>query len=293
MNLAIEYIEENLDSAIAIDEVAKVACASKYHFHRMFYAAFKVTPADYIRKRKLTKAAAELVSGNLRVVDVATKYGYDSPNAFTRAFRQLHGLNPGKVRTTQAKLSVFNRVAFEYEPRGTVVLDYRIIEKPEFELLGKSKDFEFDRFVKEGPKFWKDYVGTNEYKLLLELTKGRCGPVSESALMSAYFPIEQADQNAEGNRHEFTDLLAIEKSSQIDANTSHFENYSVPAATYAEFNCTYQTSMKTNRYIYGEWFAATGYERDGNKPDIAAYFPMPFRPLKEMGVRWWIPVVKK
>jgi len=58
-----------------------------------------------------------------------------------------------------------------------------------------------------------------------------------------------------------------------------------------EFNCTYQSSMKTNRYIYGEWFSSTGYEHDGNKPDIAAYFPVAFRPIKEMGIRWWIPIV--
>jgi AraC family transcriptional regulator len=103
--------------------------------------------------------------------------------------------------------------------------------------------------------------------------------------MSVYFPDDHQ------NRDSFTDVLAIEAAPEIE--TKEFEVYSVPAATYAEFNCTYQTSMKTNRYIYGEWFASTGYERDGNKPDIAAYFPVAFRPIKEMGVRWWIPVVSK
>ncbi|TQV88242.1 AraC family transcriptional regulator [Aliikangiella coralliicola] len=285
MNLAIEFIEDNLDGEIAIDEVAKIAYSSKYHFHRMFYAIFNVTPAEYIRKRKLTKAAAELVSGDERVIDIASKYGYDSPNAFTRAFRKLHGVNPGKVRSSQVKLSAYNRVSFQLETKGKAMLDYRIIEKPAFKVRGKSKDFEFDQFVKEGRKFWKEYVSSNEYNLLFELTSGRCGPVSEAPLMSVYFPNEQ------GNKEAFTDVLAIENTSEIDSNK--FDTYSIPTATYAEFNCTYQTSMKTNRYIYGEWFASTGYERDGNKPDIAAYFPIAFRPMRDMGIRWWIPVIKK
>lgn len=285
MNLAIEYIENNLEREIAIDEVAKIAYSSKYHFHRMFFASFNITPAEYIRKRKLTRAAAELVSKDVRVVDVAVKYGYDSPNAFTRAFRKLHGLNPSKVRSSQVKLAAYNRVTFHSQARGKDVLDYCIVEKSAFEILGKSKDFEFDQFVKEGSKFWKNYVGSNDYKLLWDLGNGRLGPVSASSLMSVYFP------NEEGNEHAFTDVLGIERTPEIESHK--FDTFIVPSATYAEFNCTYQTSMKTNRYIYGEWFAATGYERDGNKPDIAAYFPMPFRPMKDMGIRWWIPVVKR
>ncbi|MCW8998216.1 MAG: AraC family transcriptional regulator, partial [Kangiellaceae bacterium] len=258
MNLAIEYIEDNLDGDIAIEEVAKIAYSSKYHFHRMFYAIFNVTPAEYIRNRKLTKAAADLVSGDGRVIDIASKYGYDSPNAFTRAFRKLHGLNPSKVRSSQVKLSAYNRVSFHLETKGKEMLDYRIIDKPAFKVLGKSKDFEFDKFVKEGPKFWKDYVSSDEYKLLLELTNGRCGLISEAPLMSVYFPNEQRSKNA------FTDILAIEKifeagskketgsnkeidskqevSSKKEIGSNKFDTYSIPTATYAEFNCTYQTS---------------------------------------------------
>ena len=86
-------------------------------------------------------------------------------------------------------------------------------------------------------------------------------------------------------------MLGFEVPSGMDVGKRKV--YKLPAATYAEFNCTYRTSMKTNRYIYREWFSSVGYERDGNKPDIAAYFPIAFRPMSEMGVRWWIPVVKK
>jgi len=103
--------------------------------------------------------------------------------------------------------------------------------------------------------------------------------------MSVYIPQE------DGSRETFTDVLGVEKNAAIESNK--FEVFQIPAATYAEFECTYSTSKKMNKYIYGEWFAATGYERDEGKPDVAAYFPIAFKPMKDMVVRWWVPILKK
>ena len=285
IDMSIDYIENNLSENIRAGEVAKTVGSSRYHFHRMFYAMTGVTPADYIRRRKLTLAATDLATGRERVIDIALKYGFESPNAFTRAFRKFHGVPPSKARMPRVRLTVFNRVSISLETRGAIMLDYKILEKPNFKLVGKSKSFEFDQFIKSGPKFWKDYVGSKDYKLLWELTQGRQGEVSEAPLMSAYFP------NETGSRDIFTDVLGLELATE-DCSEK-FENYTVPSSTYAEFNCSYRNSMKTNRAIYGEWFASTGFERDSDKPDIAAYFPVAFRPLSEMRVRWWIPVVEK
>ena len=150
-------------------------------------------------------------------------------------------------------------------------------------MVGKSKYFKFEEFVKEGPKFWKQYVGSDEYQKLYQLSNGRPGEKTGAPLLSAYFPMESNGDD------EFVDVLGIEV--KHDTNSIDLETYIVPSATYAEFNCTYKTSMQTNCYIYGSWFASTGYQRDDNKPDIVAYFPIPFRPVSEMGVRWWIPVI--
>jgi len=285
MNLAIDYIEENLNGQISIDDVAKKASCSKYHFHRVFFSYFNVTISDYIRKRKFTLAAVDIVSSKVNIVDVALKYGYDSPNAFTRAFRKIHGKNPSEVRSSQIEIATYCRVSFPLEERGIEKMDYKIVEKPSFDIVGKSKRFKFDEFVKEGPKFWKKYVGSDEYKRLCQMTNGRPGLVSGAPLLTTYFPKEK------NKLDEFVDVFGIELNS--DSTAKPFEVHSVPSATYAEFNCTYRNSMKTNRYIYGEWFSATGYERDGDKPDVVAYFSMPYRHFSEMGIRWWIPVVKK
>ncbi len=285
MNLAVEYIEDNLNGVLTLEDAAKIACCSKYHFHRVFFSSFNVTLAEYVRRRRLTLAAADLVSEDGRIVDIALKYGYDSPNAFTRAFRNIHGVNPGKVRSLQVKLTSYSRVFFPLETTGVERMDYKIVKKPSIKVIGKSKSFTFDDFVKNGSKFWKEYVSSDSYKKLYQLTNGKPGLLTEAPLLSVYFPKEHS------KKYEFTDVLGLEVPSGMD--TGKYKVHTVPAATYAEFDCTYRTSMKTNRYIYGEWFSSVGYERDGNKPDIAAYFPIAFRPMGEMGVRWWIPVVRK
>ncbi len=164
-------------------------------------------------------------------------------------------------------------------------MDYRIVEKPGFELVGKSKNFTHENFFKEAPKFWKTYVGSEEYQALWGLTNGRWGQVTEAPLMSVYLP------NDEGNKDSFIDIFGVEMSPEADLKK--FQVFQIPPAIYAEFHCTYQTSVKINKYIYGEWLPSMGYERDAQKPDIAAYFPVAFLPVRGMGVRWWIPVVKK
>jgi AraC family transcriptional regulator len=285
MNSAIEYIEKNLDDEVDIIEAAKKARCSTFHFQRMFYAIIGITPAEYIRRRRLTLAATELATGYDKVIDIALKYGYESPNAFTRAFRNMHGVNPGEARAPGVKLSAYHRVSFHVEIKGGTGMDYRIIEKPAFNLAGKSKKFTTEEFFKKAPKFWKEYVCTEEYQTLWGLTNGRWGRVSEAPLMSVYLPGEN------GTRDSFTDVLGVEKPDET--GPGQFKTFHIPAATYAEFNCTYGTAAKMNKYIYGEWFSSTGYERDEHKADIAAYFPVAFLSTKGMGVRWWIPVIKK
>ncbi len=285
MSLVLEFVEDNLNGDICVDDVARIACCSKFHFHRVFHSYFDVTFAEYVRRRKFTLAAVDILGSQEKIIAIATKYGYASPNAFTRAFRGVHGVNPSQLRSTRVKLASYNKASFSSERIGVEKMDYRIIEKPSFQVIGKSKRFEFEDFSKNGKKFWKEYVGSNEYKSLCELTDGRPGLVSESPLLTVYFPDER------GNQDTFVDVLGIECESR--RNTKPFEVHTVPKATYAEFECTYRGAMKTNRYIYGEWFSATGYERDGSKPDVVAYFPMPWRHFSEMGLRWWVPVIKK
>jgi AraC family transcriptional regulator len=248
----------------------------------MFYASFGMTCADYVRQRRLTLAADEVLNSDDSIADIALRYGYESQNAFTRAFRAFHQINPSTVRANAGTHALMRRASFP--KRGDIQeMDYTIVEKPNFKIVGKGASFKFDDFVADGQKFWKSYVKSPDYQSLYGLSGGMPGPITSAPMVSAYFPKE------DGSRDEFTDVLALEATKGMDC--SGFDVHSIPAATYAEFVCNYKSSMSTNRYIYRDWFSSTGYQRDGSKPDIAAYFPIPFKPMSEMTVRWWIPVV--
>ena len=284
LNKAIDYIEENLEDNLNIEDIADQAYASPYHFAKMFFAILGVSPAEYIRRRRLTLAAKDLMSQDTKVIDVALKYGYESPNAFTRAFRNMHGVNPKDIHNSGVSISTFNRLTFDIKITGGTQMEYKIVERPAFKIVGKSKKYKLDEFLKDGGKYWKEYIQSDEYKKLWGITQGRCGTISQAPMMSIYLP-----QN--GSQESFINILGIEVDDGVD--TLGFESFEIPAATYAEFDATLKTSMKVNRYIYSEWFASTGYERDSSKPDIESYYPMAFGSPQSSATRWWIPIVKK
>lgn len=284
MNAALNYLEENLAGEIDFNIAAEKALCSLFHFQRMFFVITGMTPSEYTRRRRLTLAARELASSDGKVIDVAMKYGYDSPEAFTRAFRNLQGINPQTARNPGVKLAAFPRVSFHVELKGGNDMDYRIIEKPSFDLIGNGVKFGVasKEFKDKGRSFFRTYVATKEYQTLCQLTEGKFGTVTGAHVMSVYLP------NELGTMDPFINVLGIEKNESMD--TTGFEIYHIPAATYAEFNCNFKTSAVTNKRIYSEWFSSTGYERD-NKPDIAAFFQVPW--CKMIYVRWWVPIIKK
>jgi AraC family transcriptional regulator len=171
MNAAVDYIEQNLAGEIDFTKAAEKAACSAFHFQRVFFAINEITPADYARRRKLTLAATELTYGNAKVIDVAMKYGYDSPNAFTRAFRQLHSVNPQAARAPGVRLTAFPRIYFHIKLEGGKDVDYKLIEKPAFDIMGKSRKIHLDKgqHTKEISTFWDEYGPTAECQKLFKL----------------------------------------------------------------------------------------------------------------------------
>lgn len=170
LNNAIEYIENNLDSTIEIDEIAKVAFTSRYHFQRLFHAFTGFTLSEYIRNRRLTLAAEELSSKDAKVTEVALKYGYVSTDAFTKAFQRLHGVTPSKIKKGNVKLKAFPKLSLQISITGKCDMDYKILEKKEFKVFGTASltDIEENALNYEIPAFckriWEDgtHFKTNE-----------------------------------------------------------------------------------------------------------------------------------
>jgi AraC-type DNA-binding domain-containing proteins len=140
MNGALIYIEENLTNDIDFKEAARLAFCSEYHFKRMFSFLSGITLSEYIRRRRLTLAAFELINSNIRIIDVAVKYGYGSPDSFTRAFQSLHGVTPTEARNIGQSLKAYPPMTFQLSIKGGTQMNYRIEEKEAFRIIGIKKE---------------------------------------------------------------------------------------------------------------------------------------------------------
>jgi len=142
--MALEYVEENLTGEIDHDALAKITCCSSYNFHRMFSFMTEISLSEYIRRRKLTLAAIELQNSNIKVVDLAIKYGYDSPVSFARAFQALHGITPTEARAEGVILKAYPKISFQIAIKGEKEMDYRIQTKEAFQVFGIEGVFRTD-----------------------------------------------------------------------------------------------------------------------------------------------------
>ena len=140
---AVNYIEDHITEEIDYELVAQESLSSGYHFQRVFSILCGYTLGEYIRNRRLSLAGTELASGKAKVIDVALKYGYDSPDSFTKAFQRFHGVLPSQARSG-AQLKSFSRLSFKITLEGGNVMNYRIEEKPAMLLTGYKRRFTGD-----------------------------------------------------------------------------------------------------------------------------------------------------
>jgi AraC family transcriptional regulator len=288
MNAAIGYIEENLAGEIDFNEAAKRACCSLFHFQRMFFAIISMTPAEYTRRRRLTLSARELTSTNSKVIDIAIKYGYDSPDAFTRAFRQLHGITPQAAREPGVKLAAFPRISFNIILKGGNDMDYTIIDKKGFNIALTKRQFSTgggQNFVLI-PQYWQEFLKSPDYAVMLALTRGKAGAVTRGNMLGVCWVDEPIN---DPQNYRFYYGIAVELPSKGGAGK--FEKMTVPAATWAVFDCTLDNLQEVTKRIFSEWFPSTGYEHDA-KPELEIYLPENPR-SKVMHCQIWIPIVKK
>ncbi|MHC3821038.1 AraC family transcriptional regulator [Streptomyces sp. DT9] len=136
LNQAMEHIERQLDGSIDVAELARIAATSQYHLRRMFSALAGMPLSEYIRRRRLTVAGAEVLAGERTLLEIAVRYGYGSGEAFARAFRTVHGVGPGEARRTGAALSSQPRMTFRLIVEGSGSMRYRLVHKPEFTVVG-------------------------------------------------------------------------------------------------------------------------------------------------------------
>ncbi|MFD8146793.1 effector binding domain-containing protein [Streptomyces sp. NPDC059708] len=138
LNQAMEHIEAHLDRHLEVSELARITVTSEYHFRRLFSSLAGMPLSEYVRRRRLTVAAAEVLAGEPTLLEIAVRYGYTSGEAFARAFRAVHGVGPGEARRSGATLNAQPRLSFRLTVEGNSTMRYRIVEKEAFKVVGRK-----------------------------------------------------------------------------------------------------------------------------------------------------------
>jgi len=255
MNDALRYIEENLADEIDFKEVARIAFCSEYHLKRMFSFLAGVTLSEYIRRRRLTLAAFELKNSDIRVIDAAIKYGYSSPDAFSRAFQSLHGVTPSEARNNGQALKAFPRMTFQLSIKGGNEINYRIVEKEAFHIIGIKKRVPiiFNGVNPEIAAMWQTLDNDTITKLKSLSNVEPLGIISASTNFS------------EGRMEEKGELdhyigVATTKDCPDNLNLTQLE---VPALTWGVFEAMGpfpDTLQDVWGRIYSEWLPSSNYE---------------------------------
>ncbi|MDD4493341.1 MAG: helix-turn-helix domain-containing protein [Eubacteriales bacterium] len=162
---AIEYIENHITEEISIDSIARQVSISPFYFQKGFSLLCGFTVMEYIRKRRLALAGSELVSTDAKVIDVALKYGYDSPDSFTKAFTRFHGMTPAMGRKDGVTLKSFAPLKIKISLEGGYLMDYKITQKDSFTVIGASKTFKYDNAKVEIPKFWNEHYAADPIEI--------------------------------------------------------------------------------------------------------------------------------
>lgn len=268
---AIEYIEDNLTEDLDIHDIAEKACVSAFYFQRIFNTLCGFTVGEYIRNRRLTLAAQELSKSDIKVIDVAIKYGYDSPDSFTRAFTKFHGISPSAARSKGANLKSFARVRIKLTLEGGTMLEYKIVEKEQFTVMGKLRSFNMETSYSEIPKFWDEHLNSEDAKIV-------CGMYGVCL---------------DGDGKNFDYMIADNYLPWNEVPEGYITKV-IPAGTWAVFPCKGQlpkSLQDVNTKIWAEWLpGCRDYKLAGNY-NIEMYGP-PVENSEDYYCEIWVPVEK-
>ncbi|MGJ7907500.1 AraC family transcriptional regulator [Actinopolyspora sp. H202] len=282
LNEAMDHIERHVAADIEIEVLARIAHTSPYHFRRMFATLAGIPLSEYVRRRRLTLAAGEVLAERRSLLDIAVTYGYGSGESFARAFRAVHGVGPAEARRSGAALTSQPRMTFHLTVEGSTPMEFRIVEKAEFRLLGYRTEVPM---VHEGHNEaiaeFTASIGTERL--------ARLKPLSDQeprGIVSAVEPLDGSTRS-EGSPVDF--LQGVVSSAAAPEEEEVAERV-VPAGTWAVFHAAGEPPEAAQyiwRDVYAQWFPSNPY-RSVPGPEILSAQPSGEGTL--MNYELWLPV---
>lgn len=275
MNEAVAYMETQLEGEVDYEAAAKIANCSVFHFQRIFSYLAGVPLSEYIRRRRMTKAAFDLQNDKGKVIEIALKYGYQSPTAFNRAFQSVHGIAPSEAKKEGVQLKAFQPITFRISVTGAEELEYKTVKKEAFRVIGISVPLEreLERNFQNVPGLWARAAAEGIVPMLAERMEEPEGILGVSVCTG----------------EDWRYYIAAASGSELPEG---WEEYIIPAGTWAIFRGQGpmpDAIQDLERRAVTEWLPVSGYEY-ADLPDIERYLaPNPENAIFEV----WLPVIEK
>ena len=231
---AIEYIENNLTNDITVEDIANHLYMSSFYFQKGFSIVCGYGVSEYIRNRKLSLAGYEILHTNNKIIDIALKYGYDSPDSFTKAFTRFHGSTPTEVRRG-GKVREFAPLKINLIVKGGYTMEYKIEERERFKVIGLKSNLKYETASIEIPKVWTTFFKKNPF----------------SRIKPKY--AVNFDNNMSGDTFDYMICDDYNEDMKI---TKGFEVVEIPKFTWVIFSCIGPSNIKMpeiNEKIFKEW----------------------------------------
>lgn len=235
---AIEFMEQHITEDISAEDVANHVHISSFYFQKGFSMLCGYSVTEYIRNRRLALAGGDLTTTDMKIIDVAMKYGYDSPDSFAKAFTRFHGVSPTMARKDNVMIKTFAPLKLEISLKGGYLMNYKIVDKESFTVLAVSKKFDYENCKQEIPKFWQEHYAKGNGKYI-------CG----------MFGIN-IDEKMGHDSFEYLIADLYDPKAEIPDS---FETRTIPAFTWAIFSCdgALPTALQdVNTKIFSEWLPA-------------------------------------
>ena len=258
-NETLDFIEDNILETIEPKDIEKVSYSSYYHFSKMFFILAGLTLQEYIRNRRLSLAAVDLVATDMKVIDVALKYCYQTPEAFSKAFKRFHGLSPSKVKQAQINLKTYPKLSFQLSIQGGSKMEYKIIKKSKLSFIGYEKEVtsENGENFKIIPAFWQEVMSDGKFKTMMENCQ------TEMGILGICY-----DYDFETSKFKY--MIGIEDKGQSIENTVKVDFEPQIYASFEAKGALPNSLQKTVQYIYNEWFPSSDYEQTYG-PELEVY----------------------
>ncbi|MBF4695590.1 AraC family transcriptional regulator [Fusibacter ferrireducens] len=271
INQVIQYIEANLDQKLDLKVAAQKAYLSEYQLSRLFTQLFGISISEYIRRRRLTLAAYEIQNTRIRVLDLALKYGYESADAFSRAFKKLHNVTPTEAKKAGAQVVAFPKLSVAIDIKGESEIHYRIESThSEIEVIGQSFKISMARATEEIPNIWNVLNRSGQLEILanqrdasVKILGGLLGIYSdEGDLLDG----------------EYRYFIGARKHGEM---THSFKSFCIKSGRWLVFT----DISEARRKLFSEWIPTLGYTLD-QRPFIECIFG-PFSTSKD---ELWVPI---